>query len=99
MSNTLEQFLATNLTSSELERLAHPPLELFLPIHELLKPPMAKREKKRPLNIFLLYRRKDGNPKKACRGWKNLVSNYKYQPTKKIKRRNQPKVKRRNQLY
>ena len=50
-------YSATNLTSSELERLAHLPLELFLPIHELLKPPMAKREKKRPLNRFLLYRR------------------------------------------
>ena len=58
MSNPLEQFLANNLTSSELKRLAHPPLDLFLPVHELLKPPMAKRGKKhRPLNRFLLYRR------------------------------------------
>src|SRR6185369_2529928 len=47
-----------NLTSSELERLAHPPLELFLPVHEVLKPPMAKRGKKhRPLNRVWLYRR------------------------------------------
>ena len=34
LTNTLEQFLANNLTSSELERLAHPPLKLFLPVHE-----------------------------------------------------------------
>ena len=53
-TDDLEIFLATNLTEEEQEKIADPPLNLYLSPHQLLRPSARKQK---PLSRFLLFRR------------------------------------------